>query len=82
MKNVTLVAALAASVAFSANAMTTEIDTDGDGIASLSEMLVSHPELTEDLFREMDTDGDGFIDDDEMAVANELGMLVDPDIDI
>ena len=36
MKNVTLVAALAASVAFSANAMTTEIDTDGDGMSSPS----------------------------------------------
>ncbi|MCX7565564.1 hypothetical protein OS189_04315 [Sulfitobacter sp. F26169L] len=32
-KNVTLVAALAAFVAFSANAMTTEIDTDGEGMA-------------------------------------------------
>ena len=39
MKNVTLVAALAASVAFSANAMTAEIDTDGDGMASLSELF-------------------------------------------
>ena len=47
MKNVALVAALAASVAFSANAMTTEIDTDGDGMASPSELLVSYPELTE-----------------------------------
>ena len=41
MKNVILVAALEASAAFSANAMTTEIDTDGDGMASLSELLVS-----------------------------------------
>ena len=81
MKNVTLVAALAASVAFSANAMTTEIDADGDGMASLLELLVSYPELTEELFREMDTNGDGLINDEEMAIAVDLGMLADPDID-
>jgi len=81
MKKVTLVAALAASVAFSANAMTSEIDRDGDGMASLSELLVSYPELTEELFREMDTDSDGLINDEEMAIAVDLGMLADPDID-
>jgi len=81
MKYVTLVAALAASVAFSANAMSSEIDKDVDGMASLSELLVSYPELTEELFREMDTDGDGLINDEEMAIAVDLGMLADPDID-
>lgn len=79
MKTVTIVAALAASVAFSANAMTTEID--GDGMASLSELLVLYPELTEELYREMDTDGDGLINDEEMAIAVELGMLADPGSD-
>ena len=81
MKYVTLVAALAASVAFSANAMSSEIDKDVYGMASLSELLVSYPELTEELFREMDTDGDGLINDEEMAIAVDLGMLADPDID-
>ena len=81
MKYVTLVAALAASVAFSANAMSSEIDKDVYGMASLSELLVSYPELTEELFRGMDTDGDGLINDEEMAIAVDLGMLADPDID-
>lgn len=82
MKNVTLVAALAVSVAFSANAMTTEIDKDGDGMASLSELLIAYPELTEELFREMDTDADGLINDEEMAIAVDLGNLADPEVDL
>ena len=82
MKNVILVAALAASVAFSANAMTTEIDKDGDGMASLSELLVSYPELTEELFREMDTDADGLINHEEMAIAVDLGNIADPEVDL
>ena len=47
MKNVTLAFALATSLAFSASAMTTEIDTDGDGMASLAELQVFYPELTD-----------------------------------
>ena len=81
MKNVTLVAALATSIAFSASAMTATIDTDGDGMASLAELQVSYPELTEELFQEMDTDGDGLINDEEMTIAIELGTLADPETD-
>ena len=81
MKNVTLVAALATSLAFSAGAMTAEIDTNGDGMASLLELQVSQPELTEEVFNEINTDHDGFINDEEMAIAIELGNLVDPEND-
>ena len=80
-KNATLVAALATSIAFSAVAMTAEIDTDGDGMASLTELQVSYPELTEEVFLEMDTDGDGLINDEEMAIAVELGNLADTETD-
>jgi hypothetical protein len=81
MKHVLLVAALATSVAFSASAMTAEIDTDGDGMASLTELQVSYPELTEELFLTMDTDGDGLVNDAEMSVAVELGTVADPKTD-
>lgn len=81
MKHVTLVAALATSFALSANAMTAEIDTDGDGMASLTELQMSYPELTEEVFLEMDTDGDGLINDEEMAIAVKLGNLADPETD-
>ena len=77
MKYVTLVAALATSIAISASAMSPEIDTDGDGMASLAELQVSHPDLTEALFEEMDADGDGFLNDEELAIAVELGNLAD-----
>lgn len=81
MKHVTLVAALATSIALSANAMTAEIDTDGDGMASLTELQMSYPDLTEEVFVEMDTDGDGLINDEEMAIAVKLGNLADPETD-
>ena len=61
--------------------MTAEIDTDGDGMASLTELQVSYPELTGEVFLEMDTDGDGLINDEEMAIAVELGNLADPEVD-
>ncbi|AML52359.1 MULTISPECIES: hypothetical protein [Falsihalocynthiibacter] len=81
MKNVILVAALATSFAFSANAMNAEVDTDGDGMASLVELQVSQPDLTDVVFNEIDTDGDGFLNDDEMAAAIEAGTLMDPEAD-
>lgn len=81
MKNVTLVAALVTSVAFSASAMTTDIDTDGDGMASLAELQIFYPELTEVLFQEIDVDSDGLVNDEEMAIAVELGNLADPESD-
>ena len=81
VKNVSLVAALMTSVAFSANAMSAEIDTDGDGMASFAELQVSYPELTEEMFGEIDTNGDGLVDDEEMAIAVELGNLADPETD-
>lgn len=82
MKNVLLVAALATSVAFSASAMTAELDTDGDGLASLIELQVTNPDLSPELFTEIDTDGDGFVNDDELVVAIDVGTLVDPDKDL
>lgn len=78
MKNVTLVAALATSVAFSAGAMTAEIDTDGDGMASMAELQAWYPDVTEVIFQEIDTDSDGLVNDEEMAIAVELGTLADP----
>lgn len=61
--------------------MTAEIDTDGDGMASLTELQMSYPDLTEEVFLEMDTDGDGLINDEEMAIAVKLGNLADPETD-
>jgi hypothetical protein len=81
MKLVTIAAVLAALVAVSANAMNAELDTDGDGQASLSELQIMNPEITDDLFLELDTDVDGFLSDEEMTVAIEAGNLADPEAD-
>jgi hypothetical protein len=61
--------------------MTADIDTDGDNMASFTELQVAYPELTEVLFQEIDTDGDNLVNDDEMAIAIELGNLADPKTD-
>jgi hypothetical protein len=81
VKNVTLVAALVTSVAFSANAMPADIDTDGDGKASFAELQLAYPFLTDSIFMDIDTDGDGLINDEEMAIAVELGNLENPETD-
>ncbi len=51
------------------------VDADGDGVASFSEILAVYPTLTEGGFRAMDTNGDGVVDDTEMTAAQETGLL-------
>lgn len=53
----------------------TEVDADGDGMASFDEMLVTLPDLTEETFSLIDTNGDGMVDADEYAAGQEAGML-------
>lgn len=81
MKNVSLLAAFVIFSAASSGAMPADIDTNGDGKASLSELQVANPRLDQDVFNEMDTDGDGLINDEELAIGVELDILVDPDTD-
>lgn len=81
MSRVAFGALLATFVALSAHAMSTEIDTDGDGKASLVELQTVFPELTEDLFHQIDADADGFVDDEEMMIAVETEILPDIEID-
>ena len=66
------VAILAASAAF---ASVGEVDTDGDGVASYTEMLAVYPTLTEDGFGAIDTNGDGVVDAEEMTAAEEAGLI-------
>lgn len=79
MLRVSILALFATVTAFSATAMQAEIDVNGDGQASLTEIQLVYPDVTEDLFIEMDLDEDGFINDEEMAAAIDTNILVDSD---
>ncbi len=74
-----LIGALFVSLAaLPATAMTTEIDTDGDGLASYAELQVVYPELTEELFWNIDADGDGYVNDEEFLAAIGTQLLAEP----
>lgn len=82
MSSVAIGAFLATVAACSAFAMSAEIDTDGDGKASLAELQATFPGLTDDLFQEIDADADGFVDDEEMMIAVETEILPDIETDV
>lgn len=72
---------LASVLATTAGAMTADVDTDGDGFASMAELQVIYPDLTDELFQEIDTDGDGLVNDEEMLVAIDANLIADPEGD-
>ena len=72
---------LASVLATTAGAMTADVDTDGDGFASMAELQAIFPDLTEEQFAEIDTDGDGFVNDEEMLVAIDSELIGDPEGD-
>jgi len=59
-------------------AIVAEIDTDGDGAYSLSEVQTAIPDTTFDTFSAMDLNGDGLLDAEEVAIAIEAGVMPDP----
>jgi len=73
----TLMAALAliAAAATPALAQMAEIDLDGDGMYSLTEVQAVLPEMTEDDFMLLDASGDGLLDAEEIATGTEAGIL-------
>lgn len=81
MSRVSIGALLALLMATSALALSPEIDTDGDGMASLGEIQAFYPEVTEELFGEMDTDGDGYVNDEEFLEAIGAELIPDPEND-
>ena len=75
MSRVAIGTLLATVVAFSAHAMSPEIDTDGDGKASFVELKTVFPELTRILFLEIDTNADGMVDDEELMIAVDSELI-------
>jgi hypothetical protein len=52
-----------------------EIDTDGDGMVSYTELLLVMPDMTEDDFVALDVNEDGMLDAEEFAAAEEAGLI-------
>ena len=70
----TLTAAVSA-VAIASTALAHEMDTDQDGLYSLTEMRTEYPDLTEADYAALDTNQDEAVDADELAAAIESGTL-------
>ncbi|WP_293013541.1 EF-hand domain-containing protein [Paracoccus sp. (in: a-proteobacteria)] len=52
-----------------------EMDTDQDGLYSLSEMQTEYADLTQQDYDALDTSKDGAVDAEELAAAIENGAL-------
>lgn len=74
----TLTAAVSA-VAIASTALAHEMDTDQDGLYSLTEMRTEYPDLTEADYAALDTNQDEAVDVDELAAAIENGILAPMD---
>ena len=81
MSRMIFAAFLVSLVASSVGAMTADVDTDGDGFASMAELQAIYPDLNEEQFLEIDTDGDGLVNDEEMLIAVEAELIADPEGD-
>ena len=67
--------ALLVAAPFAAQAVTADVDTDGNGTFSFVELQVAYPDLTEETFAAIDTNADGEADMDEVTAAEEAGLL-------
>lgn len=70
--------ALAAISAFGvveANAEVTVADADGNGTYSLEELVVSYPDMTQEVFVAVDANADGAVSAEELAAAVAAGTV-------
>lgn len=70
-----LTLATAGLLVVSGTAYAHEMDTDQDGLYSLTEMLTEYADLTQEDYDALDTNADGAIDVEELAAAIESGAL-------
>jgi len=71
-----LIAAAAIGAAgFAGAALAHEMDTDQDGLYSLTEMRTEYADLTEAEYAALDTNKDEAVDAEELAAAIEAGIL-------
>lgn len=53
----------------------TEVDTNGDGLLSVTEVQAVYPEITAETYSTMDLNADGGLDATEVEAATEAGMM-------
>lgn len=53
----------------------TEVDANGDGLLSVSEVQAVYPDITAETFSAMDLNADGALDDAEIVAAQEAGVM-------
>ena len=70
-----LVSAIIGVFAVATTAFAHEMDTDQDGLYSLTEMRTEYADLTEAQYAELDTNKDEAVDADELAAAIANGTL-------
>ena len=78
-RRVLTLAAAVGAVAIASTALAHEMDTDQDGLYSLTEMRTEYPDLTEADYAALDTNQDEAVDGDELAAAIENGILAPMD---
>jgi len=64
-----------AGSAFAMGGGAAEIDTDGDGLLSVTEVQAVYPDVTAEQFSSMDLNADGALDDDEVQAAQAAGTM-------
>lgn len=52
-----------------------ELDTNGDGLLSVTEVQAVYPDVTAEQYSAMDLNADGALDDAELQSAQEAGMM-------
>ncbi len=67
--------AISALATAAAQAQTTVMDTDGNGLFSMEELIVAFPDLTPEVFTAADADADGALSADELAAAQTAGTI-------
>ena len=54
-----------------------ELDANGDGMLSVSEVQAAYPEISAETFSEVDANGDGALDEAELVSGQDQGLLPD-----
>lgn len=54
-----------------------ELDANGDGMLSVSEVQAVYPEISAETFSEADANGDGALDEAELVSGQDQGLLPD-----